>query len=38
MTGVYEVEWEAGNYPSGIYYYKLVSGDYSETRKMVLLK
>src|SRR4030095_12805900 len=36
--GTYEVEWPASNYPSGIYFYKLVSGDFSESRKMILLK
>jgi Secretion system C-terminal sorting domain len=36
--GTYEVEWTAANYPSGVYYYKLTAGDFSETRKMVLLK
>ncbi len=36
--GSYEAGWNAENYPSGIYFYKLVSGDYTETKKMVLLK
>jgi hypothetical protein len=40
--GVYEVEWSASggamNYPSGVYYYKLTAGDYTQTKKMVLLK
>ena len=36
--GTYETEWDAANYPSGVYYYKLTAGDYSETKKMVLLK
>ncbi|RPI19764.1 MAG: T9SS C-terminal target domain-containing protein [Ignavibacteriae bacterium] len=36
--GTYEVEWDASNYPSGIYYYKLTSGDYSETKKMIFIK
>ncbi len=36
--GTYEVEWNASNYPSGVYFYKLISGVYSETRKMVLIK
>lgn len=37
-AGTYEAEWNASGYSSGIYYYKLVSGDFSETRKMILLK
>jgi hypothetical protein len=36
--GTYEVEWNASDYPSGIYFYKLTTEDYSETRKMVLMK
>jgi photosystem II stability/assembly factor-like uncharacterized protein len=30
--------WDASNYPSGVYFYKLSSGNYTETRKMVLIK
>jgi hypothetical protein len=37
-AGTYEVEWDASNYPSGVYYYKLTAGDYTETKKMVLVK
>jgi hypothetical protein len=36
--GTYEVEWDASYFPSGIYYYKLETGDYSETKKMILVK
>jgi Secretion system C-terminal sorting domain len=36
--GTYEVEWDASTYPSGVYFYKLITQNYSETRKMVLLK
>lgn len=36
--GSYEVTWDASNYPSGVYFYKLTSGDYTETRKMILIK
>lgn len=36
--GKYEVDWNAVNYTSGVYYYKITSGDFSETRKMVLVK
>jgi hypothetical protein len=36
--GIYEVDFDRSNFPSGIYYYKLRSGNFSETRKMVLLK
>lgn len=37
-TGTFEVDWNSVNYPSGVYYYKLSAGDYSETKKMVLIK
>ena len=41
-AGTYQVEWSATgggtNYPSGVYFYKLETDDYSETRKMVLIK
>jgi hypothetical protein len=36
--GTYEVQWNAANYSSGVYYYKLIAGDYSETKKMILIK
>jgi flagellar hook assembly protein FlgD len=36
--GTYEIEWDATNYPSGVYYYTLTTGDYKETRKMILLR
>jgi hypothetical protein len=36
--GVYEVEWNASNFPSGIYFYKLTAGNYSVVKKMILIK
>jgi hypothetical protein len=36
--GTYEIEWDGSNYPSGVYFYKLITNDYSETKKMVLIK
>ena len=36
--GTYEVEWDASNYPSGVYFYKLTAGDFTQTKKLVLLK
>ncbi|MDP3829934.1 MAG: T9SS type A sorting domain-containing protein, partial [Ignavibacteriaceae bacterium] len=37
-TGSYEVEFDASNLPSGIYFYRMVSGNYPEAKKMVLLR
>jgi photosystem II stability/assembly factor-like uncharacterized protein len=37
-AGTYEVRFEAVNLPSGMYFYKLVTGEFSETKKMVLIK
>lgn len=36
--GTYEIQWDASNYPSGVYFYKLSAGEFSETKKMVLIK
>jgi len=36
--GSYEVEFDAGNLPSGIYFYKLNSNGFSLTRKMAVVK
>ena len=40
--GVYEAEWNAANYPSGVYFYKLTvnagSGNFVQTKKMILSK
>jgi len=37
-SGEHVVEWNATGQPSGIYFYRLEAGNYTETRKMVLLK
>jgi len=37
-AGEYEVEFNATNLPSGIYFYQLKAGNFIETRKMILLK
>jgi hypothetical protein len=37
-AGTYEAEWDASSYSSGVYFYKLITEGYTETRKMVLVK
>jgi len=45
QQGTYEADWDASDYPSGVYYYKLEVGPstgsgrgFTETKKMVLIK
>ena len=37
-AGTYELTWNAYNLPSGVYYYQIQAGSYTDTRKMILLK
>ena len=37
-AGYHSVDWNASLFPSGIYFYRLIAGDYVETKKMVVLK
>ena len=37
-AGSHSVEWDAGNYSSCIYFYKLSSGEFKDTKRMILLK
>jgi len=36
--GSYEVEFNGAGLSSGIYYYKLITSDFSDTKKLILLK
>ncbi len=38
QAGIYQISFDAANLPSGVYYYKLESGAYSQVRKMNLTK
>ncbi len=37
-AGTYSVDWNASNYPSGIYFYTLSTEEFSETRKAALIR
>jgi hypothetical protein len=37
-AGTYEVDWNASGYPSGVYFYRLETDDFTETKKMLLVK
>lgn len=36
--GQYEFNWNSGILPSGVYYYQLKAGEFTQTKKMVLIK
>ncbi len=36
--GTYEAEWDGTNSPSGVYFYKLEAGEFSQSKIMVLIK
>ena len=38
QTGQYEIEWSASGMPSGVYFAELVSGNYRQVQKLVLMK
>jgi hypothetical protein len=37
-TGSYKLTFDASNLPSGTYFYTMIAGDYSATKKMILIK
>ncbi|MDP2362134.1 MAG: T9SS type A sorting domain-containing protein, partial [Ignavibacteria bacterium] len=37
-AGTFELTWNAENLPSGIYFYKLKTGNFIDTKKMILLR
>jgi hypothetical protein len=36
--GTFEIDWDGSNFTSGIYFYKLTTESYTETRRMILIK
>lgn len=37
-SGLHQAEWAAGNFPSGVYFYRLQAGPFVETKKLILLE
>jgi len=37
-TGYYSIIFEGSNFASGVYFYKLEAGSFSDVKKMVLIK
>jgi hypothetical protein len=37
-SGYYSVKWDAGAVSSGLYFYRLSAGEFSDTRKLILIK
>ncbi|MFH0735104.1 MAG: T9SS type A sorting domain-containing protein [bacterium] len=38
QPGTYQKQWSAGNFASGVYFYRLLAGKFSETKKLILQK
>lgn len=38
QPGAYTVRWDASNLPTGVYYYRLTAGSFTETKRSILLK
>jgi parallel beta-helix repeat protein len=38
QAGQHQVTWDASGHSSGIYFYRIEAGDFTETKKMILLK
>ena len=38
LAGIYEIEFDARGLPSGVYFYRMISGSYAEIKKMIVLR
>jgi len=36
--GTYEASFDGSHFSSGVYFYKISAGDFSETKKMLMIK
>ncbi len=37
-AGTYDITWNASSFPSGVYFYRIQTGSFESTKKMILLK
>ncbi len=37
-AGSYEVNWNGGSFPSGLYFYKLITAEFFDVKKMLMIK
>jgi hypothetical protein len=37
-AGIYNVNWDASGYPSGVYFYRIITENFTQSRKMILIK
>jgi photosystem II stability/assembly factor-like uncharacterized protein len=38
IAGSHKIEFDGTDFPSGVYFYKLIAGSFNETKKMILIK
>jgi hypothetical protein len=38
QPGNYEVTWDAANHTAGVYFYRVSAGEFTQTKKMILVK
>jgi hypothetical protein len=37
-AGIYQADWDASKYSTGVYFYSLITKDFTHTKKMILIK
>jgi len=37
-AGTYTATWNAQNYPSSVYFYRITAGSYTMTKKLILMR